>query len=176
MSNDLRLLASGPRTGLCEIELPPVQPGSSIMPGKVNPVIPEAVTMVAARVIGNDATITVAGLNGSLDLNVMMPVIAHALLESIEITASAVRTLAEKCVSGLQVDVARCRAYAERSVALITAVAPLIGYDAAAAAAKQAIELDKPVREVLLETGLVAREELDQILDLEQLAGVRPKT
>ena len=176
MSNDLRLLASGPRTGLAEVELPAVQPGSSIMPGKVNPVIPEAVTMVAAKVIGNDATITVAGLNGNLDLNVMMPVMAHALLESIEITASAVRTLAEKCVSDLKVDVARCRAYAEHSVALVTAVAPLIGYDAAAAAAKQAVELDKPVREVLLEKGLVAREQLDQILDLERLAGVRPKT
>ena len=176
MANDLRLLASGPRTGLAEIELPAIQPGSSIMPGKVNPVVPEAVNMVAAKVIGNDTTITIAGLNGNLDLNVMMPIIAHALLESIEITASASSTLAEKCVRGIRADVARCREYADHSVALVTAVAPVIGYDAAAAAAKQALAERKPVRQVLLERGLVDPKRLDELLDLERLAGVKART
>jgi len=173
MSNDLRLLASGPHTGLAEIDLPAIQPGSSIMPGKVNPVVPEAVNMVAAKVIGNDATLTVAGLNGSLDLNVMMPIIAYALLESIEITASACTTLAEKCVRGIRADVARCRSYAEHSIALVTAVAPVIGYDAAAAAAKQALAEGKAVRQVLLERGLLDAHRLDALLDLERLAGVK---
>jgi fumarate hydratase class II len=173
MANDLRLLASGPRTGFAEIELPAIQPGSSIMPGKVNPVVPEAVNMVAAKVIGNDATLTVAGLNGNLDLNVMMPIIAHSLLESIEITAAASGTLAEKCVRGIRADVERCREYAERSVALVTAVAPVIGYDAAAAAAKQALAEGKSVRRVLLDQGFVNPEQVDEILNLERLAGVK---
>jgi fumarate hydratase class II len=170
IANDLRLLASGPRTGLAEIELPAIQPGSSIMPGKVNPVIPEAVNMVAAKVIGNDTTISIAGLNGSLELNVMMPVIAHALIESIEITTGACRALAEKCVSGIEADAERCRHYAEHSVALITAVAPVIGYDAAAAAAKKALESNRSVREVLLAERLIDEKTLDELLDLEKLA------
>jgi fumarate hydratase class II len=170
ITNDLRLLASGPRAGLAEIELPAVQPGSSIMPGKINPVIPEALNMVAAKVIGNDSTITVAGLNGSLDLNVMMPVIAHALVESIEISATACRVLAEKCVAGIEANAARCRAYAESSVALVTVLAPTIGYDRAAAAAKRVLGEGKTVREVLLEEQLVAASELDRVLDLLRLA------
>jgi fumarate hydratase class II len=168
--NDLRLLASGPRTGLGEIELPAIQPGSSIMPGKVNPVVPEALNMVAAKVIGNDATIAVAGLNGHLELNVMMPVIAYALLESIEISANACRALADECVAGIEADAQRCRDLAERSVALVTAIAPLIGYDAAAAVAKRALEENRPVREVLIEGGHVDAARADEILDLAAMA------
>jgi fumarate hydratase class II len=175
IANDLRLLASGPRTGLAEIELPAVQPGSSIMPGKVNPVIPEAVNMVAAKVIGNDATITTAALNGNLELNVMMPVIAYALLESIEISATACRVLAEKCIAGIEADAARCRDYAERSLALITALAPAIGYDRAAAAAKKVLSSHKSVRDVLVEEKLVDPKEIERVLDLEALARGGPK-
>jgi fumarate hydratase class II len=177
LANDLRLLASGPHTGLAEIELPAVQPGSSIMPGKVNPVIPEAVDMVAAKVIGNDATITTAGLNGNLELNVMMPVIAYALLESIEISASASRVLAEKCVAGIEADAVRCRDYAERSLALVTALAPAIGYDRAAAAAKKVLASHKSVREVLLEEKLADPSEIERLLDLDALArgGAKPR-
>jgi fumarate hydratase class II len=172
IANDLRLLASGPSTGLAEIELPAVQPGSSIMPGKVNPVIPEAVNMVAAHVIGHDAAITVAGLNGNLDLNVMMPVIAHDLVESIELVAGACRALDRKCVRGIRADTRRCRDYAERSVALATAVAPVIGYDRAARVAKQALAEGRSIREVLAESGAIEADRLDELLDLDSLAGL----
>jgi fumarate hydratase class II len=170
IANDLRLLTSGPRTGLNEIELPAVQPGSSIMPGKVNPVIPEAVNMVAAHIIGNDAAICVAGLNGTLELNVMMPVIAYNLLESLEILGNAARVLGEKCVRGIAANAAQCRAYGERTAALVTAVAPVIGYDAAARIFKKALAENKPIRELLLEEGLISKERLDEILDLKKLA------
>ncbi|MBI2372058.1 MAG: class II fumarate hydratase [Deltaproteobacteria bacterium] len=170
MANDLRLLTSGPRTGLAEIELPATQPGSSIMPGKVNPVIPEAVNMVAAQVIGNDAAIAIAGLNGNLDLNVMMPVIAYDLLESIEIEGRAAQALADKCVRGITADAKRCREYAERSAALVTALAPAIGYDNAAKIFKKCLEEDKPIRRAILEAGLLTAETLDEVLDLEKLA------
>jgi len=166
IANDLRLMSSGPRTGLGEILLPEIQPGSSIMPGKVNPVIPEAVNMVAAQVIGNDATVAVAGLNGNLDLNVMMPVIARALVESVEIMAGAARVLDEKCVRGITADEARCMELAERSATTVTAVAPVIGYDAAARVFKKALAEDKSVREVILEDGLLEADELDKVLDL----------
>ncbi len=169
IANDLRLLTSGPRTGLNEIELPATQPGSSIMPGKVNPVIPEAVNMVAAQIIGNDATIVVAGMNGSLDLNVMMPVIAHALLQSLELLGNAATVLAEKCVADITANVAQCQAYAERSAALVTAVAPRLGYDAAAKIFKQALADDQPIRQAILDAGLIPKEQLDEILDLKKL-------
>lgn len=169
IANDLRLLASGPRTGFAEIVLPTTQPGSSIMPGKVNPVIPEAVTMVAAQIIGNDAAITVAGLNGSLDLNVMMPVMADNLLESLALTASASRVFAEKCVRGITADTEQCHRYAERTASLVTALAPVIGYDAAADIFKKAVRDDIPIREAVLESGLVEPDRLDEILDLERL-------
>lgn len=169
IANDLRLLASGPRTGFAEIMLPVTQPGSSIMPGKVNPVIPEAVTMVAAQIIGNDAAITVAGLNGSLDLNVMMPVIADNLLESLALTASAARVFAEKCVQGITADSRQCHQYAERTASLVTALAPVIGYDAAADIFKKAVRDDIPIREAVLQSGLIEPERLDEILDLESL-------
>jgi fumarate hydratase class II len=169
IANDLRLLASDASTGFGEITLPALQPGSSIMPGKVNPVVPEAVNQVAALVIGHDATIAVAGLNGSLELNVMMPVMAHALLESIAVLASACRTLAEHCVAGLAADAARCRMLAERSPALVTALAPRLGYDRAAALYHMAVERNLPLREVLATEAGVPAAELDRLLDVDAL-------
>jgi fumarate hydratase, class II len=169
IANDLRLLTSGPRTGLNEIELPATQPGSSIMPGKVNPVIPEAVNMVAAHVIGNDAAICVAGMNGNLDLNVMMPVIAHNLLESIELLGSAAKVFAEKCVGGITANVTQCLEYGERTAALVTAVAPILGYDVAAKIFKKALAENKPMRQAILEEGLIPKERLDEILHLKKL-------
>ena len=169
IANDLRLLTSGPRTGLNEIELPATQPGSSIMPGKVNPVIPEAVNMVAAHIIGNDAAINIAGMNGNLDLNVMMPVIAHNLLESIDLLGGAAKVFAEKCVSGIVANIAQCHAYAERTAALVTAVAPILGYDVAAKIFKKALAEDKPMRQAILEEGLIPKERLDEILNLKKL-------
>jgi fumarate hydratase class II len=169
IANDLRLLTSGPRTGLNEIELPATQPGSSIMPGKVNPVIPEAVNMVAAHIIGNDTTIALAGLSGNLDLNVMMPVIAHNLLESLELLGSAATVLADKCVRGIVANVEQCRAYGERTAALVTAVAPILGYDVAAKIFKKALAENKAMRQAILDEGLIPKERLDAILDLKQL-------
>jgi fumarate hydratase class II len=169
IANDLRLLASGSRTGLNEIELPATQPGSSIMPGKVNPVIAEAVNMVAAQIIGYDAAVAIAAMNGNLDLNVMMPVIAHDLLESIELTASASRVFAEKCVNGIKANVERCRQYGELTGQLVTALAPVIGYDKAAAVYKKAVARDVSIRQVILEDKLLPAEKLDEILDLKKL-------
>jgi fumarate hydratase class II len=169
IANDLRLLASGPCTGLNEIGLPATQPGSSIMPGKVNPVIPEAVNMVAAQIIGNDAAIGVAGMNGNLDLNVMMPVIAYNLLQSLELLGSAAAVLAEKCVIGITANTAQCRVYAERTAALVTAVAPILGYDAAATICKQALAEHKSIRQAILDADLIPADRLDEILDLTKL-------
>jgi fumarate hydratase, class II len=169
IANDLRLMTSGPSTGFNEIELPATQPGSSIMPGKVNPVIPEAVNMVAAQLIGNDAAISVAALNGNLDLNVMMPVIAHNLLEALELLGGAATVFADKCVRGITANVAQCHAYAERTASLVTAIAPVIGYDAAAKIFKRALAEHKPIRQVILEEGLIPKERLDEILDLKKL-------
>jgi fumarate hydratase class II len=170
IANDLRLLTSGGRTGLNEIELPATQPGSSIMPGKVNPVIPEAVNQVAALVIGHDATIVVAGMNGNLDLNVMMPVIAHALLEQIEVTAAACRVFARRCVRGIKANVERCAEYAELTGQLVTAIAPVVGYDRAAELYKKAVARNVPIRQVLEEEKVLPKAEIDRILDLRQLA------
>ncbi|MFQ5665971.1 MAG: class II fumarate hydratase [Candidatus Binatia bacterium] len=169
IANDLRLLTSGPRTGLAEIVLPATQPGSSIMPGKVNPVIPEALNMVAAHIVGNDAAISVAGMNGNLDLNVMMPVIVHNLLQSIELLGSGAKVLAEKCVRGIAANAEQCRAYGERTPSLVTAVAPILGYDTAAKIYKKALAEDKPMRQAILEAGLLSQERLDEILDLKKL-------
>jgi fumarate hydratase class II len=168
IANDLRLLNSGPRTGLNEITVPEIQPGSSIMPGKVNPVIPEAVTMVAAAVIGHDAAIAVAGLNGSLELNVMMPLIASALLESIELLGNMCGVFAEKCVDGITANAERCRAYAEGSASVITALAPLIGYEAAAKIFKDSLARDVSIRQAIIDAGALRPEQLDQ-LDLLKL-------
>jgi fumarate hydratase class II len=168
IANDLRWMASGPRDGLGEIALPSLQPGSSIMPGKVNPVVPESVLMVAARVIGNDASITVAGaggIGGNLELNTMMPLIAYELVQSIEILARAAATLDRDCVAGLEANSERMRELVERSLAMVTALVPRIGYDAATALAKEAAQTGKTVREVALRRNLLSPEELDSVLD-----------
>lgn len=163
--NDLRLLASGPRAGLAEITLPAIQPGSSIMPGKVNPVIPEAVTMVAAQVMGNHTTITVGGIGSYFELNVMMPGMTYALLQSIALLANAATVLAEKCVDGIVANEARLRELLEGNLSLATALAPSIGYDAAAAIAKDAFKEGKTAREVARERGALPDDELDRVLD-----------
>lgn len=150
IANDLRWLASGPRCGLGEITLPSLQPGSSIMPGKINPVIPEAVIQVAAQVIGNDAAIMLGGLGGSFELNTMMPLIAYNLLQSIELLANVVETFSEKCVRGTTANRGNCAGNIQKSLALATYLVPHIGYDQAAAVAKSAYESGKTVKEVLL--------------------------
>lgn len=165
--NDLRWLSSGPVTGLAEIRLPALQPGSSIMPAKVNPVIPEMAMMVAAQVVGNDAAITWGGANGNFELNVMMPVMARNLVESIDLLGNAARAVAEKCVDGIEADAARARALLEKNVIVVTALNPHIGYDAGARVAKRAFAEGKSVREVVLEEGLMSPEDLDAALDLE---------
>jgi fumarate hydratase, class II len=175
--NDLRLMNSGPRTGLAEIQIPDLQPGSSIMPGKVNPVICEAVCQVCAQVIGNDAAVAFGGAAGNFELNVMMPVIARNLLDSIGLLASASRLLADRCVSGITTDPARLRRLAESSPAIVTALNPLIGYEAAAAVAHEALQSGRTIREVVIARGHVARgdlteEQLDAALDV--LAMTRP--
>jgi len=166
IASDLRLLASGPRTGLAEIVLPAVQPGSSIMPGKVNPSIPEMVNQVCFQVIGNDVTVTAAAEAGQLELNVMMPVIAHNLLFSMTILTTATRVLAERCVEGIEADAAQCAHWLERSPALVTALAPKIGYAEAAKLAKEAVAKNVTVRQLVMEKGLLNGKELDEVLDL----------
>ncbi len=165
VANDLRWLGSGPRCGIGEILLPATQPGSSIMPGKVNPVIPEALTMVAAQVIGNDVTISVGGQSGNFELNVMKPVIAYNLLQSIDLLANGCSVFREKCVEGIQANRERCREMVEQSLAMCTALAPLIGYDDAAAIAKEAYQTGKTVREVAREKQVLSEEELERALD-----------
>jgi fumarate hydratase, class II len=165
VANDIRWLASGPRCGIGEIAIPSLQPGSSIMPGKVNPVIPESVLMVCAQVVGNDAAITWGGASGSFELNVMMPMIAHNLLQSIEILASASRLLRERCVVDIVADRARANELVERSLAMVTSLVPRIGYDQAAAIAHEAYAKGRTVREICLERGVLPREELEKLLD-----------
>ncbi|MGH4016422.1 MAG: class II fumarate hydratase [Pseudonocardiaceae bacterium] len=171
VANDLRWLGSGPRTGLAELRLPDLQPGSSIMPGKVNPVLCEAAMMVAAQVIGNDATVAFAGAQGNLELNVMMPVMARNLLESARLLAAAARLLAERVVPGAEPDVERCREYAESSPAIVTPLNRYLGYEEAASIAKQALRERRTIRDVVLERGHVDRgtlttEQLDQALNV----------
>jgi fumarate hydratase class II len=169
ISNDLRWMNSGPLAGLGEIELPALQPGSSIMPGKVNPVIPEAMTMVCAQVIGNDTTITIAGQSGNFQLNVMLPVIGSNLLESIEILSNAVRLLADKAIAGFRVREDRIKEALERNPILVTALNPVIGYEKGAATAKQAYKEGRPILDVALETTGLSRKELAALLDPETL-------
>ncbi|UTR78039.1 class II fumarate hydratase [Streptomyces cavourensis] len=171
ISNDLRWMASGPRTGLAEINLPDLQPGSSIMPGKVNPVIPEAVLMVAAQVTGNDATVATAGAAGNFELNVMLPVIAKNLLESVRLLANASRLLVDRTVDGITANVERARAYAESSPSVVTPLNKYIGYEAAAKVAKQSLKDGTTIRETVLAAGYVERgeltlEQLDEALDV----------
>ncbi len=169
ITNDLRLLNSGPRTGFGEIDIPATEPGSSIMPGKVNPVIPEAIGLVAAQVIGNDAAIATCGAFGQLELNIMMPVIAYDLLQSIEILANGSKVLAENCVAGITADRKRCFDYADRSLMVVTATTPYIGYDNAAEVAKKAIGENKSIREVIMEEKILSKEKLDAVLDLKKM-------
>jgi fumarate hydratase class II len=171
---DLRLLASGPRGGIGELELPAIQPGSSIMPGKVNPVICEVVLQVSAQVIGNDAAIAVAGLQGQLELNVFVPVIARNLLASIALLSAASRVFTEKCIAGLTARRERAEALVEESLAMVTALVPAIGYDAAAEIAKEAWRTGKRVREICRERAILPPAELDRLLDpLRQTRGSR---
>jgi aspartate ammonia-lyase len=169
ISSDLRLLASGPRTGLDELRLPAVQPGSSIMPGKVNPSIPEMVNQVVFQVMGHDATVSAAAEQGQLELNVMMPVIAHNVLSAIRILGNAARVLDEKCVRDLQPNEPMLRYWVERSAALATALAPKIGYAAAAALTKRSVEEGTPIRELIVREGLLTAAEADRVLDLRRL-------
>jgi fumarate hydratase, class II len=169
IANDLRLMGSGPRAGLAEIFLPELQKGSSIMPGKVNPVIPEVVTQVAAQVIGNDTAITVGGMQGHFELNVFVPLIARNLLQSIKLLASATRLLAEKCVDGIEANRETCERYAELTLSAATALNPYIGYDAAAEIVKEASVSGRSLREVARERG-VAGDVLDKALDYRAMA------
>ena len=160
--NDLRWMGSGPRTGLAEINLPDLQPGSSIMPGKVNPVLPEATLMVAAQVIGNDVTIATAGASGSFELNVMLPVIGRNLLESMRLLGNASRTLADRCIDGITANEERCREFAESSPSVVTPLNRHIGYENAAAIAKKAVKERKTIREVVIEEGYVERGDISE--------------
>ena len=171
VANDIRWMGSGPRAGLAEIRLPDLQPGSSIMPGKVNPVMAEALTMVCAQVIGNDAAIAFGGAAGSFELNVMLPMLARNVLESVRLLAAISRLFADRCVDGIEADVERCREYAESSPAIVTPLNRYIGYEAAAKVAKQALAQRRTIREVVLENGYVDAgkltvEELDAALDV----------
>ena len=172
--NDLRWMSSGPRTGLAEINLPDLQPGSSIMPGKVNPVLPEATLMVCAQVIGNDATVTVAGASGNFELNVMMPVLARNLLESIRLLSTSSRLLADRCIDGITANEARMRTYAESSPSVVTPLNRYIGYENAAKAVKKALAEEKTIKAVILEMGFVEKgdlteQQLDEALDVARM-------
>ena len=172
--NDLRWMSSGPTTGLAEIHLPDLQPGSSIMPGKVNPVLPEATLMVCAQVIGNDVTVTTAGAAGNFELNVMLPVIARNVLESVRLLAAAAPLLAERCVDGITADEARLRAYAESSPSIVTPLNRIIGYEESAKIAKQAMASGTTIRDTVLAMGYVERgqiteEQLDEALDVSRM-------
>src|SRR3984893_12527772 len=166
IANDLRWMASGPRTGLGEIHLPDLQPGSSIMPGKVNPVVPEAVCQVVAQVFGNDAAIAFGGAAGNLELNVMLPVMGRNVLESIRLLASVSRVFADKCIIGIEADVERCRTYALSSPSIGTALNPYIGYEEAGKVIKAAVAEGKDLRTVVLERGLMTEAEVDKALDV----------
>jgi aspartate ammonia-lyase len=169
IANDLRLMASGPRTGLAEVILPAVQPGSSIMPGKINPVLAEVLNMVCFQVIGYDLTIAMASQAGQLELNVMMPVIAHSLFQSLDILARGIAVFATRCVTGIQVDVDRCRRYAEETVALATALSLRIGYERATAVAKESWATGRTIREVVVAEGLLTPAEAAEVLDPRRL-------
>ena len=172
ISHDLRLMDSGPKTGLKEIQLPPVQPGSSIMPGKYNPVMAEMTSMVCFQVMGYDNAIALAAQAGQLELNVMMPSIAYNLIHSIEILGNTIAALTERCIKGITANSDRCLAYAEGSLALVTALNPHIGYLNAAAVAKESLETGKSLRQIVLEHKMMSEEELAQVLDLEKMSAI----
>lgn len=171
IANDLRWLASGPTAGLGELRLPALQPGSSLMPGKVNPVMAEMVLMVCAEVVGHDATVAWSGAAGTFELNAMTPVIASAVLQSIEILSSASRLFGTRCVTGIEADEERCRALAEGSPSLVTALAETLGYDRAAILARRAVESGRTIRQICREEGVLPEDELDRLLDLRAMTG-----
>ncbi|BAU05964.1 aspartate ammonia-lyase [Fischerella major NIES-592] len=174
ISHDLRLMDSGPKTGLKEIQLPPVQPGSSIMPGKYNPVMAEMTSMVCFQVMGYDSAIALAAQAGQLELNVMMPLIAYNLIHSIEILGNTIAALTQRCIQGITANRERCLAYAESSLALVTALNTHIGYLNAAAVAKESLETGKSLRQIVLEKGLMSEAELAKVLNLEQMSQILP--
>ncbi|MBR3682639.1 MAG: aspartate ammonia-lyase [Tidjanibacter sp.] len=171
--NDLRLMSSGPRCGLNEINLPPMQPGSSIMPGKVNPVIPEVVNQVAFKVIGNDLTVTFASEAAQLELNVMEPIIVHSMFETVDMLINAMETLRVRCVEGITANVEVCRRMVYNSIGLVTALNPYLGYETSTSLAKEALQTGKGIYDLVLERGLMSREELDNLLRPENM--VRPR-
>ena len=173
ISNDLRLLSSGPRTGINEINLPPMQPGSSIMPGKVNPVIPEVVNQIAYRVVGNDLTITMASEAGQLQLNVMEPMIAFSLLESIDILINGMETLREKCIIGITANEERCKEMVMNSIGLVTALNPYLGYENSSKIATEAMLTGKKVYDIILDQGLMDKKMLDEVLKPENM--IKPR-
>jgi aspartate ammonia-lyase len=173
MCNDLRLLSSGPRCGLAEIALPAMQPGSSIMPGKVNPVIPEVVNQVAFQVVGNDLTITMAAEAGQLQLNVMEPVIAYNLFQSLETLTAAVKVLTERCIRGITANRERCRELVEGSIGIVTALVPALGYERASAIATEALRSGRSVREITLAGGFLPQAQLDDLLSADAMT--RPR-
>ena len=167
--NDLRLLASGPRAGLNEISLPPMQPGSSIMPGKVNPVIPEVMNQVCFRVIGNDTAVMMASEAGQLELNVFEPVMIYSILESIAILKNGMATLRQRCIDGIEANVERCKELAYRSIGLVTALNPVLGYETSSDIAKTALQTNRSVYDLVLERGLLSKDELDELLKPENM-------
>jgi aspartate ammonia-lyase len=172
--NDLRLLSSGPRAGLGEINLPAMQPGSSIMPGKVNPVIPEVVNQVCFDVMGGDMTVTIAAEAGQLQLNVFEPIIAYRLLRSVESLANACRVLRERCVEGITPNPDRMRRFVEQSIGIVTALVPVIGYESSTAVAKEALDSGRGVYDIVLERKLLTRAELDRVLNPEAMTAPKP--
>jgi aspartate ammonia-lyase len=175
VANDLRLLASGPRTGLGEITLPAVAPGSSIMPGKVNPSMPEMMNMVCFQVLGCDLSLALASEAGQLELNVMMPVVAFNLHLMVEILGNAIEQFRTSCVEGIQADEKRCLDYAEKSLGLATALSPKLGYALAAEIAREALEKDKTIRAIAVEKGILSEAAARKLLDLRKLTEPPPK-
>ena len=169
IANDIRWMGSGPRAGLAEIFIPDLQPGSSIMPGKVNPVMAEAVTQVAAQVFGNDAAIAFGGSQGNFELNVYMPMMARNLLESLRLLTNVSRVFADKCVDGIEANVERCKEYAESSPSIGTALTPYIGYEAAGKIIKESVRTGKSIRQIVLAKKLMTADELDRALDVEAM-------
>jgi fumarate hydratase class II len=174
IANDVRWLGSGPHNGIGELRLPALQPGSSIMPGKVNPVMSESLLMVCCQVVGNDAAVALGGLSGNFELNTFLPLLARNLLESIELLANAARNFEARCVRGLEADVERCRAAVERNTMLVTSLAPRIGHEIAAGIALEAVRSGRTVREVAREKGVLSEAELDQLLDARRMTGTEP--
>ncbi len=175
IANDIRWMGSGPRCGMGEILLPETQPGSSIMPGKVNPVIPESLIQVCAQVIGNDSAITLGGLSGNFELNVMMPLVAYNLIQSIRLLSNAVENFSKRCIDGLEADRLRCEEMIDKSLALATALTPIIGYDKAAEVAKKAYQTRRKIRQVAEEEGLFSKKDIDLLLDPKSMVGATNK-